>query len=139
MKVDADDAIDALARRAMRHSPVLEWGLQQGMHVFGAHTPAAFLEMAARFQTASYSPRVVADCLLLAAAEDHYVPMTQFHQQFATLTGARSVTGHVLTRVDNAQDHCHVGNIDHSMALITSWLDQIVALDKARTQAAPRR
>ena len=40
--------------------------------------PAAFLKMAARFQTASYSPRVVADCLLLAAAEDHYVPMTQF-------------------------------------------------------------
>ena len=139
MKVGAHDAIDALARHAMRHSPVLEWGLHQGMHVFGAHTPTAFLKMAARFQTASYSPRVAADCLLLAAAEDHYVPLAQFHRQFATLTGARSVTGHVLTRVDHAQDHCHVGNIELSMALISSWLDQMVAQDQARTQAAHRR
>ena len=133
MKIGAEDAIDALARRAMRHSPVLDWGLHQGMHVFGADTPAAFLKMAARFQTASYSSRVAADCLLLAAAEDHYVPLTQFHQQFATLTAARSVTGHVLTRVDNAQNHCHVGNINLSVALVSSWLDQMVALDQART------
>lgn len=139
MKLGADEAIDASARRAMRHSPVLDWGLHQGMHVFGAHTPAAFLKMAARFQTASYSPRVAADCLLLAAAEDHYVPLTQFHRQLVTLTGARSVTGHVLTRVDNAQAHCHVGNIDLSMALISNWLDQMVELDQARTQAAQRR
>ena len=123
----------------MRHSPVLDWGLHQGMHVFVAHTAAAFLKMAARFQTAAYSLRVAADCLPLAAAEDHYVPLTQFHQQFATLTDARSVTGRVLTRVDNAQDHCHVGNIDLSMALISSWLDRMVALDQARTRAAPRR
>jgi hypothetical protein len=96
--------------------------------------------MAARFQTASYSPRVAADCLLLAAAEDHYVPLTQFHQHFATLTGAaQSVTGHVFTRVDNAQAHCHVDNIDPSMALISSWLDQMVGLGQTRTQAAQRR
>ena len=138
MRIDADHAIDALARRAMRRSPVLDWGVHQGMHVFGADTPAAFLKMATRFQTASYSPRVAADRLLLAAAEDHYVPLTQFHQQFATLTGARSVTGHVLTRADNAQAHCHVGNIDLSVALIGSWLDQMAGLDQARDQAAQR-
>ena len=65
-------------------------------------------------------------------------PLTQFHQQFATLTGARSVTGHVLTRADNAQAHCHVGNIDLSVALISSWLDQMAGLDQARDQAAQR-
>jgi hypothetical protein len=40
MRVGADDAIDALARRAMRGTPVLDWGVHQGMHVFGADTPA---------------------------------------------------------------------------------------------------
>jgi hypothetical protein len=138
MKVGADDAIDALARRAMRHNAVLDWGLHQGMQVFGAGTPAAFLKMADRFQTASYSPRVAADCLLLAEAEDHYVRLTQFHQQFATLTGARSVTVMSSPEPTTPRPTCHLGNIDLSVALINSWLDQMAGLDQARAQAARR-
>lgn len=50
----------------------------------------------------------------------------------AALTGVRSLSGHVLTRVDHAQDHCHVGNIGLSLDLITSWLDQLSRLDTKR-------
>lgn len=132
LRAGADAAVDALVHRAMRHSPVLEWGLHQGMHVFGVDSPAAFLRAAARFRTAAYSPRVSADALLLAGAEDHYVPLRQFHQQMAALTGARSVTGHVLTRADHAQDHCHVGNVGLSIDLITRWLDQQTRIDNQR-------
>jgi alpha-beta hydrolase superfamily lysophospholipase len=133
LRAGADAAVDALAHRAMRHSPVLDWGLHQGMHVFGVDRPAAFLKTAARFRTAAYSPRVTADSLLLSGAEDHYVPLTQFHQQMASLTSARSVSGHILTRADNAQDHCHVGNVGLSIDLITGWLDRMVDLDEERT------
>jgi len=136
LRAGADTAIDALARRAMRHSPVLDWGLHQGMHVFGVESPAAFLKTAALFRTAAYSPRVTADSLLLAGAEDHYIPLTQFHQQLATLTGARSVCGHILTRADHAQDHCHLGNFGLSIDLITGWLDDMVALDEERNATA---
>lgn len=48
LRAGADAAVDALAHRAMRHSPVLEWGLHQGMHVFGVESPAAFLKTATR-------------------------------------------------------------------------------------------
>ena len=130
----ADAAVDALARRAMRRSPVLEWGLHQGMHVFGVDSPSAFLKTAARFRTAAYSAQVCADTLLLAGAEDHYIPLRQFHQQMAALTGARSVSGHILTRDDDAQDHCHIGNIGLSLDLITGWLDQMVRMDTERAQ-----
>ena len=136
LRAGADTAVDALAQRAMRHSPILDWGLHQGMHVFGVESPAAFLKTAARFRTAAYSPRVTADSLLLAGAEDHYVPLTQFHQQMATLTSARSVSGHILTRADDAQYHCHVGNIGLSIDLITGWLEHVVELDTDRNTAA---
>jgi len=136
LRAGADAAVDALAHRAMRHSPVLDWGLHQGMHVFGVESPAAFLKTAARFRTAAYSHRVTADSLLLAGAEDHYVPLTQFHQQLAALTGARSVSGHILTRADQAQDHCHVGNVGLSIDLITGWLDHMVDVAEERNRAA---
>lgn len=134
LRAGADAAVDALVHRAMRHSPVLEWGLHQGMHVFGVDSPAAFLRTAARFRTAAYSPRVSADALLLAGAEDHYIPLRQFHRQMAALTGARSVSGHVLTRADHAQDHCHVGNVNLSIDLIASWLDQLAGIDIERVR-----
>lgn len=136
LRAGADAAVDALAHRAMRHSPALDWGLHQGMHVFGVESPAAFLKTAARFRTAAYSQRVTADSLLLAGAEDHYVPLTQFHQQLAALTGARSVSGHILTRADQAQDHCHVGNVGLSIDLITGWLDHMVDVAEERNRAA---
>jgi len=52
----------------------------------------------------------------------------------AALTGARSVSGHVLTRADHAQDHCHVGNVGLSIDLITSWLDQLARIDIERAR-----
>jgi pimeloyl-ACP methyl ester carboxylesterase len=137
LRAGADSAVDALVRRAMRRSPVLDWGLHQGMHVFGVDSPAAFLRTAARFTTATCSPQVSADVLLLAGAEDHYVPLHQFSRQMAALTGARSVSGHVLTRADHAQDHCHVGNVGLSLDLITDWLDQMTRLDAERAGRHP--
>ncbi len=129
--------MDALVDRVMRRSPVLDWGLHQGMHVFGVDSPAAFLRTAARFRTAAYSPQVTADVLLLAGAEDHYVPLHQLGRQMAVLSGARSLSSHVLTRFDHAQDHCHVGNVGLSIDLMTGWLDRMVRLDTERAARSP--
>lgn len=56
----------------------------------------------------------------------------------AALTGARSVSGHILTRADDAQDHCHIGNIGLSVDLITSWPDQMIRMDTERARQPPR-
>jgi hypothetical protein len=49
------------------------------------------------------SGEVRADALLLAGAEDHYVPLTQLADQTNTLAAACSVTARVFTRDEQAQ------------------------------------
>jgi hypothetical protein len=46
------------------------------MHVFGAHSPAAAKRATASYRTKEASALVRQDVLLLAGAEDHYVPNT---------------------------------------------------------------
>src|SRR5439155_1300395 len=69
----ADRLIDALPGRAARE-PVREWGIAQGMHIFGVGSRSAMLRAAATYRTEEASPLVRQDVLLLAGAEDHYVP-----------------------------------------------------------------
>jgi hypothetical protein len=80
-----------------------------------------------RYVTADVSALVKADVLLLAGAEDHYVPFRQLGDQLNTLTSARSVTARVFTRAEQAQNHVQVGNIALSVRVMLDWLD---GLDK---------
>lgn len=121
----AETVVDALARQAMRRSRVVEWGLKHGMHVMGVDRPSAFLKAASRFQTRDASRRVTQDCLLLAGADDHYVPLTQLYDQMARLTSARSVTARIFTRAESAHNHCQVGNLGLALDVILNWIDQL--------------
>ena len=58
--------------------------------------------------------------LLLAGAEDHYVPRRQFHDQIRSLTAVRSLAW--FTRDEQAQNHVHVGNIGLSLRVIVDWI-----------------
>ena len=69
--------VNAIAGRAAARKPVSEWGLQQGMHVTGTATPYDFLRSTTAMSTRKISHRVRADVLLLAGADDHYVPLEQ--------------------------------------------------------------
>lgn len=117
--------LDALARRDRR--PITEWGLAQGMHVFGATTPYAMLREAARYCTRDVSRSVTQDVLLLVGAEDHYVPREQLLDQLSGLTGARSVTSRTFTRRESAQSHCQVGNLPLAVRTIVQWIDGLAA------------
>jgi pimeloyl-ACP methyl ester carboxylesterase len=120
---DADPIINALASRGS-HSPIQEWGIAQAMHVFGVDSPAAALRATASYRTADVSPLVRQDVLLLAGAEDHYVPRHQIYDQARWLTNASSVTTRMFTRTENGQAHCQVGNLPLAIATITAWLDR---------------
>ncbi len=120
----AASALDLLALRAMRASLVAEWGVRQGMHVLGVGTPAAYFRALGRFTTLPVSHLVRQYVLLMAGSEDHYVPREQFPQQIAALTGARSVTGRMFSRAEQAQNHCQVGNLGLSLRVIVDWIEQ---------------
>jgi pimeloyl-ACP methyl ester carboxylesterase len=123
LRLKLDFLVNALARRAARRSPVIGWGLHQGMHVTGTSTPVAYLRAIQRYTTADISTRVTQDVLLLAGSEDHYVPVDQFYRQIEALKNARSLTARLFTRAESAQNHCQVGNYGLAFRVMTAWLD----------------
>ena len=120
----ADRLVDRLARATARHSPVAEWGLAQAMHVFGCGRPSAALHAARAYHTRDVSALVTQDVLLLAGAEDHYVPAGQLHDQARALTAARSVTTRLFTATEHAAAHCQVGNLPLAVRVISDWIAQ---------------
>jgi len=61
----------------------------------------------------------------MAGAQDHYVPVHQFAQQINLLTNARSVTGRLFTRSEQAHNHVQVGNLRLSLDIILRWLESL--------------
>jgi pimeloyl-ACP methyl ester carboxylesterase len=132
--------INAIAGRVAGRKPVSEWALQQGMHVTGTATPYDFLRSTTAMSTRRISDRVRADVLLLAGADDHYVPLSQLARQAGNLTNARSVTTRLFTAAEQASNHCQLGNIAAVSRLIDTWLKALL-LDSdaaARTPATMR-
>jgi hypothetical protein len=74
----------------------------------------------------------LADALLLAGVEDHYVPFTRLADQVWTLTAARSVAARVFTRDEQAQNHVQAGSIVLSVQVMPDWLD---SMDRRDSQA----
>jgi pimeloyl-ACP methyl ester carboxylesterase len=118
----ASRVVNAIADRAVARKPVSEWGLQQGMHVTGTATPYDFLRSTTAMSTRKISHRVRADVLLLAGADDHYVPLSQLGRQAGNLTNARSVTTRIFTAAEQASNHCQLGNMGAASRLIDNWL-----------------
>jgi pimeloyl-ACP methyl ester carboxylesterase len=115
--------VNALVGALMGNNLVLEWGVKQGMHVTGTSSPYAFLRESMRYETTSISSDVTQDVLVMAGAEDHYVPVNQLTQQVNLLTNARSVTARLFTRGEQAQNHVHVGNLRLSLDVMLNWLE----------------
>jgi pimeloyl-ACP methyl ester carboxylesterase len=122
VEIGAAPLVNALTTRAMKRRLSVEWGVHQGMHVTGASTPYEYFKRATLFRTHDVSPLVKQDVLLLAGAEDHYVPLHQFCDQIRWLTGARSITARLFTWSEQAQNHVHIGNVGLSMRLIVDWI-----------------
>ncbi|MDO4259285.1 MAG: alpha/beta hydrolase [Actinomycetaceae bacterium] len=113
--------LNAALRAIAARRPLVDWGLWQGQHVFGAASPAEFLRKAATMHTRATSPHVRADVLLLQGNEDHYVPADQHHRQGAALTGVRSLTMRTFTAAEAGQHHCQVGNMALALRTIVEW------------------
>ena len=133
--VHAAPLLDALVARQARRDLLTSWGIAQGQHALGVTTPHDYFASLARYSTADVSALVRADVLLLAGAEDHYVPLRQLAEQLNTLTGARSVTARVFTRQEQAQNHVQVGNIGLSVRVMLDWLDGLDERDRRLSRA----
>lgn len=119
--------VDLAAEHSAKHSLMSEWGIKQGMHVLGVETPHAFFQALTTFRTDDVSAKLDQDVLLMCGADDHYVPVHQLADQVRTLTNVRSLTTRLFTRAEQAQNHCHIGNIGLSLRVVTHGLETLEA------------
>jgi len=116
--------VDSLINRVRRRNLLADWGVGKAEAVFGVGTPARALAAVRGMRTDDVSSAITQDVLLMAGAEDHYVPPSQLGAQIQTLTNARSVTARLFTRAESAQNHCQVGNLGLSVRVILGWIDE---------------
>ncbi len=123
LKLRAPNVLNWMLARVAMRSPVVQWGLLEGMHVTGTHSAFGFLQAFKQFETADVSASITQDVLLLAGSEDHYIPIEQWYAQTRMLTNARSITARLFTRGESAQNHCQSGNQGLALKTIVNWLD----------------
>jgi hypothetical protein len=76
-----------------------------------------------KYETASISHLLTQDVLLMAGAEDHYIPVHQLPDQIVTLAHVRSLTARLFTRAEQAQNHVQVGNFGLAFRVIVDWME----------------
>jgi pimeloyl-ACP methyl ester carboxylesterase len=126
---DNEGAVNTFVAGAIAKSLLLEWAIQQGLHNTGLKTPYEMLKHYQKYETASISPRLTQDMLLMAGAEDHYIPVHQLPDQIATLTHVRSLTARLFTGAEHAQNHCQVGNMGLAFRIMIDWMTGLGPID----------
>ncbi|MGA2429340.1 MAG: alpha/beta fold hydrolase [Candidatus Acidiferrum sp.] len=125
-----EGAVDKFFADAMAKSPLLDWMMKLGMHNTGTRTTYAMLKHYQKYKTSSISSRLTQDVLLLAGAEDHYVPVHQLTDQIATLAHVRSLTARLFTRAEQAQNHCQVGNMGLAFRTMIDWMTGLGPIER---------
>jgi hypothetical protein len=125
-----EGAVDKFFADAMAKRLLLDWMMKLAMHNSGQRTPYASLKHYQKYETGSISSLLAQDVLLMAGAEDHYIPVHQLPDQIATLTHVRSLTARLFTRAEQAQNHCQIGNMGLAFRVIIDWMESLGTIER---------
>jgi alpha-beta hydrolase superfamily lysophospholipase len=106
----------------LKKSPGSTWAQQNGMWTLGVDGPAAVLEAFKAYSLAPVAGRIRGDVLIMAGADDHFVPVAQVDEFKKSLTGARSVTTVVFDRESGGSEHCQIGAPSLWQATFFDWV-----------------
>ena len=100
-----------------------KWLLLQGYAIYeNVHTPCEYFNHIRLYNTREISKLITQDTLVLAGEADLY---TVFYQdQLDALVNARSVTGRLFTKEDQADHHCQIGNMGLLLDTIAGWIEE---------------
>jgi pimeloyl-ACP methyl ester carboxylesterase len=109
--------------RKLEENYFTRWLLGQGYAIYeNVHTPCEYFEHIKKYNTREISPLLTQDVLVLAGESDLY---TRFYkEQLAALTNARSVTGRLFTKEEQADHHCQIGNMGLLLETISGWIEE---------------
>ena len=93
------------------------------MYITNKEVPIEAFDVLMQFNEENlHSDLVGQDVLILTGREDHLIPFKMHDMQVKALISARSVTGRVFTREENAQNHCQIGNIGLALDVMAKWI-----------------
>lgn len=119
----AQALLDALIALKARFSPGFAWSITNSQWVLGAASPIETIELLSDYALASVAGRITADVLILAGAEDHFIPSRQAGDFARALTAARSVTSIVYDRASGGAEHCQMGAQTLWHADLFDWIE----------------
>jgi pimeloyl-ACP methyl ester carboxylesterase len=106
----------------LKSDPGKRWAQENGMWVFGAKDPWAMLDDFKAYTLAPVAAQIDIDVLILAGADDHFVPLDQVEAYKKSLSHARSVTSLVFDRASGGSEHCQLGAPSLWHAALFDWL-----------------
>jgi pimeloyl-ACP methyl ester carboxylesterase len=127
-----EGAVDKFFADAIARSLLLDWMVKLAIHNTGVKTTFEMLKHYQKYETASISSQLTQDVLLMAGAEDHYIPVHQLPDQIATLTHARSLTARLFTRAEQAQNHVQVGNMGLAFRTMIDWMTDLGPIETCK-------
>jgi pimeloyl-ACP methyl ester carboxylesterase len=87
----------------------VSWAYENALWTMGTTNPDDTMEAFSQYRLAPVADRIRQDVLILAGAEDHFIPFHQVADFEKSLVNARSVTTRIFDRPSGGGEHCHVG------------------------------
>jgi pimeloyl-ACP methyl ester carboxylesterase len=101
--------VDLMVRTKAALSPGFAWATSNGMWTTGTNRPLDTTKAMQKYSLSGVAQRIKGDVLILAGADDHFVPIEQVGQFERELTKARSVTTKIYDRASGGAEHCQLG------------------------------
>jgi pimeloyl-ACP methyl ester carboxylesterase len=112
-------------KRKMKKDLMYSWFVNNLMYITNKEIPIEAFDVLMQFNEENlHSDLVKQDVLILTGRDDHLIPFKMHDMQVKALTSARSVTGRVFTKDENAQNHCQIGNIGLALNVMIKWITE---------------
>lgn len=126
--------VDLMIRARAALSPGFAWAASNGMWTLGTRHPLDTVTALQKYTLAGVAQRITADVLILAGAEDHFVPVAQVAQFEKALTAARSVTTRIYDRTTGGAEHCQMGAQTLWHADLFDWIAAKFDVERPQTR-----
>jgi pimeloyl-ACP methyl ester carboxylesterase len=119
-----DKLVNALAALRAQRDPGVRWGLANARWTLGADGLTAMLDTAKAYTLAGVAQHITQDVLILAGADDQFIPLRQVERYQRALVNARSVTTRIYDRPSGGHEHSQLGATTLWQADFFEWLEQ---------------
>jgi pimeloyl-ACP methyl ester carboxylesterase len=110
--------------KKMKKNLQYSWFVNNLMYITNKEVPIEGFDVLLKINEENlHSDLVKQDVLILTGRHDHLIPFKIHNMQVKALTNARSVTGKVFTKEENAQNHCQIGNLGLALDVMVKWID----------------